>query len=316
MANPALERNPYFNGQARSQRQPAHQGQTQWQQPGAPQGYGQAPQYGQPQYGQPGQQARMPEWQTPAAPSADALNHQYGMPAASADQMDRMSVEDTIAKAAMLFGVVLVTSVIAWIITTMQPMVGLGLAIAGSLASLVLGLIISFSKSVKVPLIMLFGVAEGLLVGGFSCYLEAVYPGVVIQAVLATFAVVGVTLALFTSGKVRTSPKITKFFMIAGGAYLMFSLVNFGLMMFGVLDNPWGMRGVEIFGIPLGVFLGIFAVVMGAYMLIMDFEFIQNGSRSGAPRKYGWLGAYAVVSTVVYIYLELLRLLAILRGND
>lgn len=327
MANAALERNPYFNGTAQQQPAYAPQGgaaprgaQSQaapgWQQPGAPgvQQHG-APQYGAPQYGaQPGWQQPGPQQQY--APSADALNHQFGMPAASADQMGRMSVEDTIAKSAVLFGIVLVTAIANWLITMAQPTLGLTLAIVGSFAALITGLVLAFSKKVRVSAVMIFAVSEGFLVGGYSAYLEAYFPGVVVQAVLATFVVVGVTLALFTSGKVRTSPKLTKFFMIAGLSYLVFSLINFGLMVFNVTDNPLGMRGVEIFGIPLGVFLGIFAVVMGAYLLISDFEFIQQGSRNGAPRVYGWLGAYALVSSVVYIYLELLRLIAIMRSND
>ena len=143
------------------------------------------------------------------------------------------------------------------------------------------------------------------------------YSGIVLQAVLATLIVIGTTLLLFTSGKVRTTPKVTKFFMVAGLAYLVFSLVNFGLSMFNVIDSPFGLRtGVEIFGIPLGVFLGIFAVVMGAYMLVGDFEFIEQGARAGAPRRFGWIAAYSVISTIVFIYIELLRLIAILRGND
>lgn len=325
MANPALERNPYFNGNADQaaaqarQNYAYQQGQFGGAQGGYNQPYGQPgqpmgqPGYQQPGFQQPGFQQSGPQWQQMPAPGAEQLNRQFDLPSPSADQMDRMTVEDTIAKAAALFGIVLVTAAITWFL---GPTIGIMLAVAGSLTALVLGLIIAFNREPKVPLIMIFGVAEGLLVGGFSVFLETLYPGVVIQAVLATFAVVGVTLALFASKKVRTSPKVTKFFIIAGGAYLLFSLVNFGLMAFGVMNNPWGMRGVEIMGIPLGVILGIFAVLMGAYMLVADFEFIQNGARAGAPRKLGWLGAYAVVSTVVFIYIELLRLLAILRGND
>ena len=135
--------------------------------------------------------------------------------------------------------------------------------------------------------------------------------------VLATVAVVGVTLALFSFKKVRTTPRMTRFFMIAGLAYLVFSLANF----VGVLVNPdssmFGWRSsVELFGIPLGVILGVFAVLMGAYMLVGDFEYIQNGVRAGAPRKYGWIGAYSLISTVVYIYIEIIRLIAILRSNQ
>ncbi|MGO1545057.1 MAG: Bax inhibitor-1/YccA family protein [Gulosibacter sp.] len=311
MASSALQRNPYFNGQA----QQAAQGN----QYGAPQQqYGQQAGYGQPMFDQrqnpQGGQGQYQQGQYQQMPSPQAMDHQYNMPSPSSDQMGRMTVEDTIAKSALLFGVVVVTAAITWFL---GPSIGMMLALAGSVAALVIGIILAFKKEPSVPLIMIFGVAEGLLVGGFSVALETIFPGIVIQAVLATLIVVGVTLALFTSGKVRTSPKVTKFFLIAGGAYLIFSLVNVGLQLTGVSPDPWGLRtGVEIFGIPLGVLLGIFAVVMGAYMLIADFEYIQNGARAGAPRKYGWIGAYAVVSTVVFIYIEILRLIAILRGSD
>ncbi|RRJ87560.1 Bax inhibitor-1/YccA family protein [Gulosibacter macacae] len=323
MANPALERNPYFNGnadQAAAQARAAYayqqgqQGAPQYGQPQTGQQYGGQQPYGQ-QPGQAyGQQPGQPQWQSMPTPGADALNHQFDLPSPSADQMERMTVEDTVAKGALLMGVLLVAAAITWFIPS--PL-NLMLAIGGSFVALILGFVIAFKKEVSVPLIMTFAVAEGLLVGGFSSFLEQMYSGIVVQAVLATLVVVGVTLALFSSGRVRTSPKITKFFMIAGIAYLVFSLINFGLVMTGINSDPWGLRtSVEIFGIPLGVILGIFAVLMGAYMLIADFEFIQNGARAGAPRKYGWLGAYAVISTVVFIYLELLRLIAILRGND
>ena len=322
MANSALQRNPYFNGEAarRPQQVPAAQGSGQ-QGFGAPQQYGQQ-QYGAPQYGAPQQQYGQPQYGAPQQgtgqqwqpmPSPDQMNRQYDLPSPPADQMGRMTVEDTIAKGASLFAIILAVAAVTWFL---PPAIGMVLALVGSLTALVLGLVITFSKKLNVALIVMYAVAEGLLVGGFSSFLETLYPGVVIQAVLATLCVVGVTLALYRFKIVRTSPKMTRFFMIAAGAYLLFSLVNLGLMLFNVTNQPWGLRTVEVFGIPLGVILGIFAVLMGAYMLVGDFEFIENGSRSGAPRQMGWLGAYAVVSTVVFIYIELLRLFAILQRND
>lgn len=323
MSSSALKRNPYFNGEIQDARhQPAQAGYGQQHQQYGQQGHPQ--QYGQQQYGghpqqapQYGQGYPQQQFQNIQAPGAEQLNHQFNLPSPSADSMDRMTVEDSIAKSAVLFGVVLVTAVANWFIAVASPALGMGLAVAGSLTALVLSLVLAFKKEPNVPLIMLFGVAEGLLVGGFSAVLEDQYPGVVMQAVLATLIVIGTTLLLFTSRKVRTTPKLTKFFMVAGLGYLVFALVNFGLSIFGVVDSPFGLRtSVEIFGIPLGVFLGIFAVVMGAYMLVGDFEFIEQGSRAGAPRKYGWIAAYSVIATVVFIYIELLRLIAILRGND
>lgn len=307
MASSALQRNPYFNGQAQQQ---GYAQNPQYEQGQYQQGQYQQGQYQQGQY----QQVPTQQGQYQQMPSPQAMDHQYNLPSPSQDQLGRMTVEDTIAKSATLFAVVIAVAAVTWFL---GPSVGMMLALAGSLVAFVVGIILAFKKEPSVPLIMIFSVAEGMLVGGFSVALESIYPGIVVQAVLATLIVVGVTLALFTSGKVRTSPKVTKFFLIAGAAYLVFSLVNVGLMLTGVSQDPWGLRtGVEIFGIPLGVLLGIFAVVMGAYMLIGDFEYIENGAKSGAPRKYGWIGAYAVVSTVVFIYIEILRLIAILRGSD
>ena len=125
---------------------------------------------------------------------------------------------------------------------------------------------------------------------------------------------VGTTLALFASGKIRASKKATKIFLIVIVAYMAFSLINLVLMVTGTVDDPWGLRGsVSIFGIPLGVILGLLAVLLGAYSLVLDFDFIQRGVRNRAPKKYGWTGAFAIMVTVVWLYLEILRLIAIAR---
>jgi uncharacterized YccA/Bax inhibitor family protein len=89
-------------------------------------------------------------------------------------------------------------------------------------------------------------------------------------------------------------------------------------MMFGVLPEgmAFGLRSMTIAGIPLGVIIGIAVVLMGAYMLVMDFDAVQRGVRNGAPAKLAWTAAYGILATVVFIYIEILRLLAILRGSD
>jgi len=103
--------------------------------------------------------------------------------------------------------------------------------------------------------------------------------------------------------------------MVAMVGYLVFSLVNFGLMAFGATEGMFGLRSVEIFGIPMGVILGILVVFLAAYSLVMDFESIKAGVEKGAPRVYGWQGAFGIMVTVVWLYVEILRLLAILRGE-
>ncbi|MBC9703894.1 MAG: Bax inhibitor-1/YccA family protein [Enterococcus sp.] len=218
-----------------------------------------------------------------------------------------MTIDNTIRKSIILFAIVLAGAGVGWFIP--------GLYFVAALIGLVLGLVISFKKSINVPLIVSYAAFEGIFVGGLSSVLENVYPGVVLQSVLATFAVIGTTLLLFTSGKVRTSPKMTKFFLIAMTSYLVFSLINVGLQLTGIAGGDWGLYSATVFGIPLGFVLGIFAVLMGAYSLIMDFEHIQHGVRNRLPEKYGWLASFGLVVTVIWIYVEILRLISIIRGN-
>ena len=310
MANNALKRNPYFNGQAAHSPQYAQAGG--YGQPAYdPRGYQAAPQYGDDRM----QQA--PQAPQYGMPSAAAMNHQFDLPAATPGQMDRMSYNDVIGKTAGLFAMVLVTAAVAWGLTVfVHPYLGMGLALAGSLGALVCGLVLGFSRTPKPVVAWIFAACEGLLVGGFSAFLELVFPGIVMQAMLATFAVVGTTLALFRFGKVRTSPRLTKIVMIAMVGYFVFSLANLAYVWLVPNAPAWGMRSVEVFGIPLGLIIGVLAVLMGAYMLVMDFELIENGVKAGAPRSYGWIAAYSLVSTVVFIYIEILRIIAILRSNN
>ncbi|MER7796403.1 Bax inhibitor-1/YccA family protein [Microbacterium sp. NPDC096154] len=258
-------------------------------------------------------------------PPAEHLEGMYSAPAAGATDTGRMTVEDTIHKTVASFAVLLVGGAVGWFAMASNPGLGLGLMVLGVLGGLVLGLVNAFKRMPGAGLVLAYAALEGLFIGAFSLFMEMQFPGVVMQATLATVAVVGVTLALFSSGKVRTSPRMNKIFMIALLGYGVFSLLNLGLMWFGGSipfgngtfgDLAWGIRSMEFMGMPLGVIIGALAVLMGAYSLVMDFEFVQNGARNGAPRKLGWKASFGIVSTVVWIYVEILRILAILRGND
>ena len=219
-----------------------------------------------------------------------------------------MTYENTISKTVFLFILVVVTAAVGW----WMPI----LMLPGAIAGLVLGLVNAFKKEPSVPLIIGYALAQGLFLGGLSGLMEAMYPGIVMQAIIGTFSVFGVTLLLFRSGKVRTSPKMTKIFLIAMVGYLVFSLLNVVLMLTGVSTDPWGLRtGVEIFGIPLGVVIGALAVLLAAYSLVMDFELIKNGVENRVPEKWGWSAAFGLMVTLIWLYVEILRILAILRGN-
>ncbi|WP_194420274.1 Bax inhibitor-1/YccA family protein [Microbacterium abyssi] len=252
------------------------------------------------------------------------LEGMYASPSAGSIETDRMSVEDTVWKTAGLFGILLVTAAIGWVWSlgglSFNPSAGVSMLpmIIGALGGFVLAMVITFTSRKKVRPALIFGYAalEGLFVGGISAFFEVIYPGIVVQATLATLAVVGVTLALFANGKIRASKKMTKVFMIAMVGYLVFSLLNLVLMWTGVNQNAFGLRSVEIMGIPLGLIIGVLVVFMAAYSLVMDFDQIQQGVRNGAPRQYGWVGGFGIMVTVVWLYVEILRIIAIARGSD
>ncbi|MCS5718257.1 Bax inhibitor-1/YccA family protein [Herbiconiux sp. CPCC 205763] len=247
--------------------------------------------------------------------SAEGLQDMYDRPAATPSETDRMSYDDTIVKTLVMFVVLLATAAVGFLTNFPNPTpLGIGLMIGGVIGGLVFGLVNAFRREPSVPLILLYAAFEGLAVGGLSGFFESQWSGIVLQAVLATLAVFAVTLALFASGKVRASKRATKIFLIAIVGYGVFSLINFVLMISGAVPNAFGLRGVEIFGIPLGLVIGVFAVILAAYSLVLDFDAIQKGVRSGAPRKYGWSAAFGLVLTLVWLYLELLRIIAIFRS--
>lgn len=238
-------------------------------------------------------------------PSAAQLDSHFALPDATATQMDRMSYEDTIVKTAISFLVLVIGAAVGWFF----PIVLFPALIVG----LVLGLVNSFKREPSPALILLYSLAEGALVGAVSAwYNQAFGSGIVPMAVFGTLGVVAVTLALFASGKVRASRRATKIFLVAIVGYLAFSVVNLGLMLLGVTKSMNGLRDVDIPGtsIPLGVPLGILVVIMAAYSLVIDFDFIQRGVQTGQPRRYGWTAAFGIVVTVVWLYLEILRLIS------
>ncbi len=237
--------------------------------------------------------------------TAQQLTELYSRPSATSVETDRMSYEDVLVKIAVSFAILLGGAAVGWVFPV--------LALPAALVGFVLALVNIFKKKPSPALVLSYAAIEGVFVGGITSFFELRYPGIAVQAVLGTLVVVGVTLALFASGKVRASKKATKVFLIAMIGYGVFSLVNFGLIAFGVQKTMFGLRDIQFFGIPLGVIIGVFVILMAAYSLVLDFDSIQTGVKRGAPRIYGWTAAFGIMVTVVWLYLEILRLLAILR---
>jgi uncharacterized YccA/Bax inhibitor family protein len=240
--------------------------------------------------------------------SASELQDLYSRPSASPVDTDRMTYEDTIAKTFGAFAVLLVGAVIGWFVPQ--------LAIVGGILGFVLAMVNIFKKRPSGALVLLYAGFQGLFVGGISAIFESQWEGIVPQAVFGTLGVFAVTLALFASGKVRASKRATQIFLVAIVGYAAFSLINFALQIFGVTKGGFGLRSIEFLGIPLGFWIGIVVVLLAAYSLVLDFTQIKVGVERGAPRVFGWTAAFGLVVTIVWLYTEILRMLAILRGNN
>ncbi len=302
----ALGGNPIFNGKN-------FRGAT--QAPPVPQAYGQGA-YGQNAYGQaPGQVMNGQGWNAAQqGMTQDQLQDMYNRPAAGPADTGRMTFDDVIMKTAACLGAVIAGAAVTLVVA--QGLASM-LMIVGALGGFVLALVNTFKKQPSPALILAYAALEGLFLGGLTRILDGMFPGVGLQAVIGTLSVFAVTLVLFKSGKVRATPKAMRFFMIAIIGYAVFSLINMVMMWTGAVDSPFGLRTeVEIFGIPLGVFIGLLAIGLAAFSLIMDFTSIEAGVRSGAPQRFSWTAAFGLTVTLVWLYVEIIRLLAILRGDD
>jgi len=234
---------------------------------------------------------------------AATLDQMYGAPAATSRETGRMTYDDVIVKTGGLLALLVATGAVTWAVAP-------GLWIFGAIVGLVLGLVNAFKREPSPVLITLYTVAQGVFLGGVSAFYEAQWPGIVSQAVLGTVAVAGTALVVFKSGRVRVTPKFTRWLVLALGGYLVFSLLNLVLMLFGVGGGEFG----PLRSGGLGVLVGLFAVGLAAASFIVDFDAVKRGVEGGAPRRLAWAAAFGLIVTLVWLYLEILRILAIFRN--
>lgn len=225
----------------------------------------------------------------------------------------RLTLNDVIVKTAISFGVLLIGAVVGWQLTPSMPW----LFWASLIVGLGLGLANAFKKQVSPPLILLYSLVQGVFLGGISwTYNEFVmtvnpdYTGLVSQAVLATFVVFGVMLAIYQSRIIKVDGRFMKIMMVAMVSYLFIAIASFVSSFFGV-GGGFGFYGVGGFGIALMAF----AVLLAAFSLMLDFEAIKQGVAMGLPERESWRMAFGLLVTLIWLYLEILRLLAILAAG-
>lgn len=233
--------------------------------------------------------------------------------AADAVDTGRMTYDDVIVKTALNLIVLIAFAAGSWFITAQNLALATPLMMGGILLGLVAAMVNIFSKTIRPGLILAYSALEGVALGALSMVTEMWAPGVVLQAVVATFAVFGVTLALFASGKVRNSPKMQRFALISLIGLIVSRLLIFVL---GLLGAPiGGIDGPSIMGFPLSVVLSVFAVFIGAICLISDFDQVRVGVQKGVPAKYAWMSAFGMMVTIVWLYIEILNILSRLQSR-
>lgn len=180
----------------------------------------------------------------------------------------------------------------------------------GMLGGLAVGLATVFRKEWAPVTAPLYAVLEGLFIGAISAYFEARFPGIVLQAVGLTFGTMAALLVAYRSGLVRATENFKLGVVAATGGIFLLYMANLGMRLFGFE----GMGFIHDSG-PVGIGFSLVVVVVAALNLVLDFDFIEQGVEQGAPKRLEWYAAFSLLVTLVWLYLELLRLLAKLQSR-
>jgi len=246
----------------------------------------------------------------------DSLNSQqlqdlYNQPSAGPVQTGRVTLDDVVMKTLGLFSIVVLVGAVSWFTVAGNDKLSLPLMLGGMFGGLAVGLVIAFKKTVNVPLIVLYAVLEGVLVGAISSVFDRIYPGtgIVTTAVIATVSTFAGMFLAWRFGLIKVTDKSRRIFGMAIMGYLLFSLVNVAASFMGV-GQGWGFGGKSSM---LGIGISVLGVGLASYSLAIDFDSVDRAVKAELPEKYSWLLAHGLIVTLVWLYLEILRLLARLR---
>lgn len=213
----------------------------------------------------------------------------------------KMTVEGTAGKVFGMFLVLLAAAGVTWFF-------GLtGLMFPAMLVGLGLGLWATFGKKVRPGVIIAYAAVEGVFLGGITLLFETMYPGIAQQAVLATLCTAGAMFAAYRFGWIKVNARFTRVMTFALIGYMAFGLIN---LLVGVFTNSAG-----AYGSSFGWLIALVGVGLAAFTLNLDFEAIMVGSRDGLPVENEWRAAFGLVSSLIWLYVEILRLLAIFNRD-
>ncbi|MEV0156169.1 Bax inhibitor-1/YccA family protein [Micromonospora sp. NPDC050686] len=263
-------------------------------------GYAQPGPYGQPGY--------------PAAPGYPQQHTPYqqqypagaGYPAAP-PTVTPMTLDDVVVKTVTLLAILGASAAAAWVLVP-DAMVGVAW-IGAAVVGLALGLIISFSRMANPALVVAYAVIEGVFVGMVSKAFNSLYDGIVLQAVAATFGVFFLMAMVYKARIIRATPKFTKILVSVMVGLFAAMLINFVLALFGVNT---GLRD----GSPIAIIFSLVCIVVASLSFVLNFAEIEEGVRMGLPQRYSWTAAFGILVGLVWLYIEILRLLSYFQGDD
>jgi uncharacterized YccA/Bax inhibitor family protein len=253
-----------------------------------------------PQY--PGQQypGQVPGQGYPGQPS------DFGPGAGTPVQAGRMTMDDVITKSAITMGTLMAVAALTFLF--LPPALLMPAAIVGALVSFGVVLLVSFRRQINPAFVLAYAAIEGVFIGAISKVFETLYSGIVPAAVMGTLVAAGVTLAAYKFFNIKVTSKFRKMLMIGTIAYAGVLFVNFILSLFGInfMFGSGTSLGLLLLFSALGVGLAVFN-------LILDFDFIEQGVAMGADASQSWRAAFGLTVTMVWLYIEILRLLSYFR---
>jgi uncharacterized YccA/Bax inhibitor family protein len=216
-----------------------------------------------------------------------------------------MTINGTINKTGLMLLLLIAAAAYTW---NMVKGVDAGragtLAMVGAIGGFIVALVTIFRPQSSAFTAPIYAILEGLFLGAISAVINAQYPGVAFQAVLLTIGTLFSMLFLYRSGRIRATPRFRRGVMMATGAVFFTYLISWILGLLGMQVGFMHSTG------PIGIVINLVIIVIAALNLIMDFDFIEKGSQMGAPKYMEWYGAFGLMVTLIWLYIEFLRLLS------
>ena len=223
-----------------------------------------------------------------------------------------MTLQGTVNKTGILLGILVLTAVYTWnlFFQTGNPAAVMPIATGGAIGGFILAMVTIFKKAWSPYTAPIYAALEGLFLGGISAIFEYQYPGIVIQATGLTLGTLASLLVLYKLGIIQPTENFRLMIVSATMGIAVLYLISMIMNMFG----SSGIGFIHSNGL-FGIGFSLFVVAIAALNLVLDFDFIEQGAELGAPKYMEWFGAFSLMVTLIWLYLEMLRLLAKLRSR-